>query len=232
MAKKSKRFKQALEKQNGEEVVSLEEAVERVQSFPRAKFRESVDLAFKLGVDPRQSDQQVRGTVDLPNGTGKKRRIVVFCAPGPVADAAKEAGADEVGMDDLVAKVSGGWTDFDVAIATEEAMKKGVGKLGRVLGPRGLQPNKKTGTVTDDVAKAVAAAQGGRVEYKVEQKGSTMHVMCGKVDFEKEQLVENARTVIDAVVKARPDATKGIYIKSCTLSATMSPGVSVNIKET
>ena len=114
----------------------------------------------------------------------------------------------------------------------EEAMKKGVGKLGRVLGPRGLQPNKKTGTVTDDVAKAVAAAQGGRVEYKVEQKGSTMHVMCGKVDFEKEQLVENARTVIDAVVKARPDATKGIYIKSCTLSATMSPGVSVNIKET
>ena len=221
MAKKSKRFKQALEKQNGEEAVSLEEAVERVQSFPRAKFRESVDLAFKLGVDPRQSDQQVRGTVDLPNGTGKKRRIVVFCAPGPVADAAKEAGADEVGMD-----------DFDVAIATEEAMKKGVGKLGRVLGPRGLQPNKKTGTVTDDVAKAVAAAQGGRVEYKVEQKGSTMHVMCGKVDFEKEQLVENARTVIDAVVKARPDATKGIYIKSCTLSATMSPGVSVNIKET
>ena len=166
MAKKSKRFKQALEKQNGEEVVSLEEAVERVQSFPRAKFRESVDLAFKLGVDPRQSDQQVRGTVDLPNGTGKKRRIVVFCAPGPVADAAKEAGADEVGMDDLVAKVSGGWTDFDVAIATEEAMKKGVGKLGRVLGPRGLQPNKKTGTVTDDVAKAVAAAQGGGPEQE------------------------------------------------------------------
>ncbi|MBM40383.1 MAG: 50S ribosomal protein L1 [Acidobacteria bacterium] len=228
MSKRSKRYRQV--EVNGEETVALEQAVEKIKSFPSAKFRESVELSFKLGVDPRQSDQQVRGTVDLPHGTGKQMRIVVFCQPGPVADAAKEAGAMEVGMDDLVEKVSKGWTDFDVAIATEEAMKKGVGKLGRVLGPRGLQPNKKTGTVTDDVATAVAASQGGRVEYKMD-KTANLHVQCGKKDFEQAQLVENVRAVIDAVNKAKPEATKGMFIKNCSISATMSPGVRINLKE-
>ncbi len=151
MAKKGKRYNQALEKVNGEEAIPLADAVALLAGQPKAKFRESVDLSFKLGVDPRHSDQMVRGTVDLPHGTGKKRKIIVFCQPGPAANAAKEAGAVEVGYDDLLKKVGGGWTDFDVAVATPEAMGE-VRKLGRVLGPRGLMPNPKTGTVTDDVA--------------------------------------------------------------------------------
>jgi large subunit ribosomal protein L1 len=229
MAKKGKRYNQALEKVNGDEAVSLTDAVALLAQQPKAKFRESVDLSFKLGVDPRHSDQMVRGTVDLPHGTGKKRRIIVFCQPGPAADAAKQAGAEEVGYDDLLKKVGGGWTNFDVAVATPEAMGE-VRKLGRVLGPRGLMPNPKTGTVTDDVASAVGAAQGGRVEFKID-KTANLHVLVGKADFEAAHLEENARTAIDAITKARPSSAKGVYIKSCTISTTMGPGVKVNVKE-
>jgi large subunit ribosomal protein L1 len=229
MAKRGKRYQKAVEKVNGDEAMPLADAVALLAQQPKAKFRESVDLSFKLGVDPRHSDQMVRGTVDLPHGTGKQRKIIVFCKDGPAAIAAREAGAEEVGHDELLKKVSGGWTDFDVAIATPEAMGE-VRKLGRVLGPRGLMPNPKTGTVTDDVAAAVAAAQGGRVEYKID-KTANLHVLVGKADFETGHLEENARTVIDAVVKARPSSAKGIYIKSCTISTTMGPGMKVNVKE-
>ncbi len=229
MAKPGKRYKQALEKVNGDEPRALADAVALLAAQPKAKFRESVDLSFCLGVDPRHSDQMVRGTVDLPHGSGKTQKIVVFCQDGPAADAAREAGADEVGLDDLIKRVSGGWTDFDVAIATPEAMAE-VRKLGRILGPRNLMPTPKNGRVTDDVAAAVGAAQGGRVEFKVD-KTSNLHVLVGKADFPAEHLEGNAKAAIDAVQKARPSSVKGAYIKSCTISTTMGPGVRVNVKE-
>jgi len=207
----------------------LTAAVEVLGKFPRAKFNETVDLAFKLGVDPKQSDQMVRGTVPLPHGSGKTVRVVVFSKSGPSADAAKAAGAEHVGFEELVKKCTEGWSDFDVAIATPEAMVE-VRKLGKVLGPRGLMPNPKTGTVTDDTAKAVKEVKAGRVEYKVD-KGGNVHVAIGKVSFAAEQIVENARSVIRAVVKARPSSVKGIFIQSCTLSATMSPPVRLDIRE-
>ena len=186
-------------------------------------------MAFRLGVDPKQSDQMVRGTVPLPHGSGKTVKVLVFAKSGPAADAAKAAGAEFVGFDDMIKKCVDGWTDFDIAIATPDAMSE-VRKLGKVLGPRGLMPNPKTGTVTDDTAKAVREVKAGRVEFKIDKAGN-IHVPVGKLSFNPLQLEENARAVIEAVAKARPVGAKGAYMNSCTISATMSPPVRVDLKE-
>ncbi|MCU0787190.1 MAG: 50S ribosomal protein L1 [Verrucomicrobia bacterium] len=225
----SKRFKNALKQVDSRKLYPLEAAVEVLSKFPRAKFNETVDLAFRLGVDPRQSDQMVRGTVPLPHGSGKNIRVLVFAASGASADAARAAGAEFVGFEDMIKKCQEGWTDFDVAVATPEAMSE-VRKLGKVLGPRGLMPNPKTGTVTDDTAKAVREVKAGRVEFKVDKAGN-IHVPVGKVSFAANQIVENAHAVIDAVAKARPNSVKGVYIRSCTISATMSPAVHLDVKQ-
>lgn len=224
----SKRYKKALEQVDAKKAYPLKEAVGVLTKFPKAKFNETVDLAFRLGVDPKQSDQMVRGTVPLPHGSGKVVRVLVF-AQGAAADAAKAAGAEFVGFEDLIARCNSGWTDFDVAVATPGAMAE-VRKLGKVLGPRGLMPNPKTGTVTEDTAKAVKEVKAGRVEFKVD-KAANVHVAIGKTSFNAEQIEANARAVIEAVVKARPASLKSVYLNSCTLSATMSPGVRVDIRE-
>ncbi len=202
----------------------LEEAISLVKNMPHKKFDETVEVNMRLRVDPRHADQVVRGTVVLPHGLGKSLRIVVF-AKGEQAAAAEEAGADFVGADDLVEKVTGGWTDFDVAIATPDMMGS-VGRLGRVLGPRGLMPNPKSGTVTQDVGKAVDEAKAGRVEYRVDRQGN-VHAPVGKISFDEDRLVENARALIDSILRARPTAAKGQYVRSVTLSTTMSPGVRI-----
>src|SRR6184192_2127063 len=222
----SKRYKKALELVDTTKSYPLPQAVEVLQKFPKAKFNETVDLAFRLGVDPKQSDQMVRGTVPLPHGSGKTVKVLVFAKPGNAADAARAAGAEYVGFDDMIKKCSEGWTDFDVAVATPEAMGE-VRKLGKVLGPRGLMPNPKTGTVTDDTARAVKEVKAGRVEFKIDKAGN-IHVPVGKASFNPEALVENGRTVIEAVVKARPATAKGRYLEGVTISATMSPGVRVD----
>ncbi len=224
----SKRYKKALEVVDTRKSYSLKEAVGVLAKFPKAKFNETIDLAFRLGVDPKQSDQLVRGTVPLPHGSGKTVRVLVF-AKGQAAEAAKAAGAENVGFEDLIKKCQEGWADFDVAIATTEAMSE-VRKLGKVLGPRGLMPNPKTGTVTDDTAKAVKEVKAGRVEFKTDKAGN-VHVIVGKASFKPEQIEENARAVIEAVAKARPSSIKGEYMRSCTLSATMSPPVTVDMRE-
>jgi large subunit ribosomal protein L1 len=212
--KQSKRFKKALEVVDAKKAYPLKEAVGVLAKFPKAKFNETIDLAFRLGVDPKQSDQMVRGTVPLPHGSGKTVRVLVF-AKGAAAEAAKAAGAEYVGFADMIQKCTEGWAEFDVAVATPEAMTE-VRKLGKVLGPRGLMPNPKTGTVTDDTAKAVKEVKAGRVEFKTDKAGN-VHVI--------------ARAVIDAVSKARPTSVKGQYLQSCTLSATMSPAVRVDLRE-
>ncbi len=225
----SKRFKKALEQLDKSKSYSLKAAVEILAKFPKAKFNETIDLAFRLGVDPKQSDQMVRGTVPLPHGSGKVVRVLVFAKAGAAADAAKAAGAEYVGYDDMIKKCQDGWSDFDVAVATPEAMAE-VRKLGKVLGPRGLMPNPKTGTVTDDTAKAVKEVKAGRVEYKIDKAGN-IHVPVGKASFAPAQIEENARAVMDAVNKARPNSVRGQYVVSCTLSATMSPPVRIDLKE-
>jgi len=224
----SKRYKKALEQVDTSKVYPLKDAVGVLAKFPKAKFNETIDLAFRLGVDPKHSDQMVRGTVPLPHGSGNVVRVLVF-AKGAGAEAARAAGAEFVGFEDMIAKCTGGWSDFDVAVATPEAMVE-VRKLGKVLGPRGLMPNPKTGTVTDDTAKAVREVKAGRVEFKVDKAGN-VHVPVGKASFASNQLEENARAVIEAVAKAKPQSAKGTYIHSCTLSATMSPPVRVDVKE-
>ncbi len=225
----SKRFKKALELVDAKKTYPLKAAVEVLAKFPKAKFNETVDLAFRLGVDPKQSDQMVRGTVPLPHGRGKTVKVLVFAKGGPAADAAKAAGAEFVGYDDMIKKCVDGWTDFDVAIATPDAMIE-VRKLGKVLGPRGLMPNPKTGTVTEDTAKAVREVKAGRVEFKIDKAGN-VHVPVGKASFNALQLEENARAVIEAVAKSRPTSVKGTFIQSCAISATMSPPVRVDLKE-
>src|SRR5579884_2330527 len=213
----SKRFKKALELVDKKKSYPLKSAVEVLAKFPKAKFNETVDLAFRLGVDPKQSDQMVRGTVPLPHGSGKTVKVLVFAKSGPAADAARAAGAEFVGFDDMIKKCNEGWTDFDVAIATPEAMAE-VRKLGKVLGPRGLMPNPKTGTVTDDTAKAVREVKAGRVEFKLDKAGN-VHAPVGKFSFDARQLAENATAVIDAVVRARPATAKGRYLEGVTVSA-------------
>ena len=226
--KESKRYKKALGLVDSSAKYTLKKAVEVLKSFPPAKFNETVDLSFHLAVDPRQSDQMVRGTVPLPHGSGRVVRVIVFTKTGPSHDAAVEAGAEYVGFEDLIAKCAGGWVDFDVAIATPEAMAE-VRKLGKVLGPRGLMPNPKTGTVTDDTGKAVKEFKAGRVEYKVD-KTSNLNMPVGKISFTAEQILENAKVAINAIEKARPSSVKGTYICSITLSTTMSPAVHISLK--
>ena len=228
-AKHSKRYRKGLELVNATQHYPLKAAVELLAKFPKAKFNETVEVAFKLGVDPKQSDQMVRGTVPLPHGSGKVVRVLVFAKNGAAADAARAAGAEYVGYDDLIKKCLEGWSDFDVAIATPDAMVE-VRKLGKVLGPRGLMPNPKTGTVTEDTAKAIREVKAGRVEFKVDKAGN-VHVPVGKASFTAVQLTENARSVIEAVAKARPSSAKGAYLQSCTLSATMSPPVRIDVRE-
>jgi large subunit ribosomal protein L1 len=225
----SKRYNRALEQVDLRKLYPLKDAVQVLAKFPKAKFNESVELAFRLGVDPKQSDQMVRGTVPLPHGSGKTVRVVVFAKPGNSADAARSAGAEFVGYDDLIKKCQDGWSDFDVAVATPEAMGE-VRKLGKVLGPRGLMPNPKTGTVTDDTAKAVKEVKAGRVEFKIDKAGN-VHVPVGKASFSSQQLMDNAHAVIEAVQKAKPSSVKGNYMVSCTLSATMSPPVRIDLKD-
>ncbi len=227
MAKRGKRY-QEISKRAPQETVELEAAIEFLKANPAAKFDETVDIAFRMGLDPRKSDQAIRGTTVLPHGTGKKVRVLVF-AQGGAADAAREAGAENVGMDDMIEKVKGGWVDFDVAIATPEAMKE-VRKLGRVLGPRGLMPNPKTGTVTDDTAAAVALSLAGKVAFRMDRHGNVC-VVFGKLSFDKEKLVENAETVISAIHAERPPAARGTYIRNCTVSSSMGVGVSVIMRD-
>ncbi|HOA60221.1 MAG: 50S ribosomal protein L1 [Verrucomicrobia bacterium] len=230
MAKKhSKRYRKALAMVDASKSYPLSEAVGLLTKFPRAKFVETVELAFRLGVDPKQSDQMVRGTVPLPHGSGKVVRVLVFAKPGAAADAARNAGAEHVGFDDLIKKCQEGWVDFDVAVATSEAMSE-VRKLGKVLGPRGLMPNPKTGTVTDDTAKAVKEVKAGRVEFKIDKAGN-IHVPIGKMGFAAEQLVDNGRAVIEAVIRARPSSVKGTYLTNCTLSSTMSPAIRLDVRD-
>lgn len=225
MAKtRSKRYRAAAEKVS-DEAKSLPEAIALLKTLPAPKFDQTVTLSFRLGVDPRQSDQMVRGTTPLPNGSGKSVRVLVF-AQGESAEAAREAGAEFVGFEDLIQKVQGGFQDFDVAIATPAAMTE-VRKLGRVLGPRGLMPNPKTGTVTDDTARAVKEVKAGRVEFKLDRNGN-IAVPFGKFSFSDEALVENGTSVIEAIVKARPASAKGRYVTNITLGATMLPGVRVD----
>ena len=207
---------------------SIKDALNALKAMPAVKFDQTVEAAFRLGIDPRKSDQNVRGAVALPSGTGKSVRVAVVC-DGPQADAAKEAGADFVGYEDLVEQIKNGWQDFDILIATPNAMKL-VRPLGRQLGPRGLMPNPKTGTVTDNVEPAVKEAKAGRVEFRAD-KGGCVHVPFGKMSFTAEALEANLRVIIDALVKARPASTKGAYMLGCTLSATMTPGVKLNTKE-
>jgi large subunit ribosomal protein L1 len=221
----SKRYEDALRTFDRQELYGPAEAIDLVKDNAKAKFDESVELATRLGVDPRKADQMVRGTVSLPAGTGKAVRIAVFAA-GPAAQEARDAGADVVGADDLVERVQGGFMDFDVAIATPDQMGQ-VGKLGRVLGPRGLMPNPKTGTVTPEVAKAVQEFKGGRVEYRTDRYGN-VHVPIGKASFDKNALLSNFRAVIEELNRAKPASAKGRYIKNLTVSSTMGPGVKVD----
>jgi large subunit ribosomal protein L1 len=225
----SKRYKKALELVDVTKTYPLPDAVGVLVKFPKAKFNETVELSFRLGVDPKQSDQMVRGTVALPHGSGKTVRVLVFAKPGPAAEAAKAAGAEHVGYDELIKKCNEGWADFDVAVATPEAMAE-VRKLGKVLGPRGLMPNPKTGTVTEDTAKAVKEVKAGRVEFKID-KAANIHVPVGKLSFSAEQINENARAVIEAIFKAKPSGARGIYVLRCALSATMSPPVALDLKD-
>ena len=227
MAKNGKKHRALVEKAP-EGVQELDQAVQFIKENPGASFDETVDLSIQLGVDPRKSEMTVRGTVTLPNGTGKDVRVVVFAA-GAAADAAREAGADEVGNEELVEKVKGGWTDFDVAIATPETMQE-VRKLGRVLGPRGLMPNPKTGTVTDDTAAAVKQSKAGRVEFRMDRQGC-INVPVGKVSFDADAVVANAEAVLAAIRAEKPAAAKGIFMKSCTVSSTMGAGLKVNVRE-
>jgi len=229
MAKHGKKFRAIAEQVDRAKLYELPEAIRFIREHAGAAFDETVDVSFRLGLDPTKSDQTVRGTVSLPHGTGKKVRVIVF-ADGAPADAARAAGADEVGFQELIEKVQGGWTDFDVAIATPDAMKE-VRKLGKVLGPRGLMPNPKTGTVATDTAQAVKQVKAGRVEFRMDRNGNVM-VPFGKRSFAEEALVENCQAVIDGVRAARPPAARGVYIKRCTLSSTMGPGLHVNVKDT
>jgi large subunit ribosomal protein L1 len=228
MPQRGKKYIDAVKRYDRQQTYSPAEALDLVKSLAFAKFPETVEMAVRLGIDPRRADQVVRGTVALPSGTGKPVRVAVFAA-GPAAEAARAAGADVVGSDDLVARVDGGFMDFDVAIATPDLMGQ-VGKLGRKLGPRGLMPNPKTGTVTTDVGKAVTEFKGGRVEYRADTRSrGVVQVPIGKVEFTKEQLLANFRAVIDELNRAKPSAAKGRYIKSVAVSSTIGPGVDVDV---
>jgi large subunit ribosomal protein L1 len=222
---KGKKYVDAVNRYERDRLYPPEEALELAKSMATRNFDETIEVAIRLGIDPRKADQMIRGTVSLPHGTGKSVRVAVF-AQGDAARAAQEAGADVVGADDLVARIEGGFLDFDVAIATPDLMGQ-VGKLGRTLGPRGLMPNPKTGTVTNDIAKTVAEFKAGKVEYRTDRYGN-VHVPIGKARFESSALLENFRAVLDEVNRAKPAAAKGRYIRAITVSSTMGPGIRID----
>ncbi|EAF5263514.1 50S ribosomal protein L1 [Listeria monocytogenes] len=225
MAKKGKKYQDALKQIDANKVYTAEEAVELAKKIDFAKFDATVEVAFRLGVDPKKADQQIRGAVVLPNGTGKTQRVLVF-AKGEKAKEAEAAGADYVGESEFVEKINQGWFGFDVIVATPDMMGE-VGKLGRVLGPKGLMPNPKTGTVTMDVTKAVNEIKAGKVEYRVDKAGN-VHAAIGKVSFDAAKLVENFRTVNDVLQKAKPAAAKGTYVKNLSVTTTFGPGIKVD----
>ena len=226
MAKKGKKYQEAAKLLETGKYYGIAEAVELVKKTATAKFDETIELHVRLGVDPKYADQQVRGAVVLPHGTGKTKRVLVFAKGEKVAEA-EAAGADFVGSDELVAKIQGGWFDFDVAVATPNMMGV-VGRLGKLLGPRGLMPNPKLGTVTMDLEKAIKAIKAGQVEYRTDKAGN-IHCPIGRASFESEKLIENYRTLIDTLIKAKPSGAKGQYIRTLTLAATMGPGVPVQV---
>lgn len=222
----SKRYEKAKAMVDRLKYYTLDQAIELLKKFPPPKFDETVELHFKLGVDPRKADQNIRNSVVLPNGTGKKVKILVF-ADGDLANQAKEAGADFVGLEDYIEKIKEGWLDFDVAIAIPNVMGK-VGKIGRILGPRGKMPNPKVGTVTRDVKKAIADSKAGKVAFRVD-KSSNVHMPAGKMSFDNNKLKENLLTAIGAILKERPATVKGVYLKSVTLTSTMNPGIKLDV---
>jgi len=224
MGSLTKNRKASLEKYDAEKAYTLTEAASVVKKITNTKFDASVDIAVRLGVDPKKSNQMVRGTVSLPHGTGKAVRVLVLCTPDKEAEA-KAAGADHVGLNDYIEKIKGGWTDVDVIITTPNVMGQ-VGALGRVLGPRGLMPNPKTGTVTMDVGKAVTEKKAGNIDFKVDKTG-IVHASVGRVSFDANKLAENAQELIQTIIKLKPSSAKGTYIKSVSMSSTMSPGVNV-----
>jgi large subunit ribosomal protein L1 len=221
MAKAGKNYRKAAEARE-RKLYPLEEAVDLLKKVAYAKFNETVEVAMKLGVDPKHADQMVRGTVVLPNGLGKSKRVAVI-ASGEKVKEARDAGADEVGSEEIVERIAGGWMDFDAVVATPDMMRS-VGKLGKVLGPRGLMPNPKTGTVTFEVGKAIKEIKAGKVEFRVDKTG-IIHAPCGKIRFDSKQLYENAKTIIEAVIRAKPASSKGKYVRSISISSTMSPGI-------
>lgn len=227
MGRLSKRFREIVKSVDADKLHSIGDAIDLLKQFPPVKFDQSVEIALKLGVDPRKSDQNVRATVSLPNGTGKTTRILVF-AQGEKVQEALDAGANYAGADEYFEKVGKGWTDFDSVIATPDMMRE-VGKLGKILGPRGLMPTPKAGTVTNDITKAVADLQGGKIEFKVDRYGVINNAL-GKVSFSKESLMENIKTFIDAILRAKPSSAKGVYMKSLVLSSTMGPGLKIEIR--
>ncbi|MDD2230252.1 MAG: 50S ribosomal protein L1 [Candidatus Cloacimonetes bacterium] len=222
--KHSKRYNVAYTMFDRQKRFDLSEALKLLKTLPASKFDETVEVHFNLGVDPRKADQQIRNSLVLPHGTGKTMRVVVF-AEGDKADEARQAGADYVGVDDLMEKITAGWFDFDVVVSTPNLMGR-IGKLGRVLGPRGLMPNPKVGTVTMDVAKAVEEAKGGKVTYRVD-KFANLHIPAGKLSFEENKLRENIKAILGAIIKERPATLKGVFIKSVTLCTTMGPGIKI-----
>ncbi|QCR18526.1 50S ribosomal protein L1 [Agrococcus sp. SGAir0287] len=226
MAQKSKAYRAAAAKIEADRLYTPEEAVAIARETGSSKTDSTVEVALKLGVDPRKADQMVRGTVSLPHGTGKTQRVIVF-AQGPAAQAALDAGADEVGSDELIEKVAAGYTAFDAAVASPELMGK-VGRLGKVLGPRGLMPNPRTGTVTPDVAKAVTDIKGGRIEFRVD-KHANVHFVVGKASFTQEQLNENIRAALDEIVRLKPSSSKGRYVQKASVSTTFGPGIPVDV---
>jgi large subunit ribosomal protein L1 len=224
-----KKYKAAAEQIEANRAYSVGEAVELAKKIAYAKFDETVEIDMTLGVDPRKADQMVRGTVVLPHGLGKSKRVVVIASTPDKLQEAQEAGADETGGDDIVTRIKGGWLDFDALIATPDMMRA-VGQLGKILGPRGLMPNPKTGTVTADVGRAVRETKAGKVEFRVDKTG-VIHAPVGKVSFDVQLLAENAKTLIDAVMRAKPSAAKGKYVKNATISSTMGPGIKLNTTE-
>lgn len=228
MKKKSKKYLEAVKKVETLNVVAADEGIKLAKEVAYAKFDETVDLAFRLGVDPRHADQMIRGAIALPAGTGKTVRVCVITS-GEKIKAAEDAGADFVGGDDIVAKIAGGWLDFDRVIASPDMMGK-LGRIGRVLGPRGLMPNPKLGTVTPDVAKAVTEQKAGKVEYRTEKNG-IIHVPIGKKSFSDEDLKKNYSAIVNAIIKAKPASAKGTYLKSLTISTTMGPGIKLDTLE-
>ena len=227
MAKLSKKRKLAEAKVDKSKQYNLKDASTLVKEINTAKFDASVDLHIRLGVDPKKADQQVRGTVSLPHGTGKTKKVLVLCTPDK-EEAAKNAGADFVGLDEFVQKIEGGWTDVDVIIATPSVMPK-IGKLGKILGPRNLMPNPKTGTVTNDVAAAITEVKGGKIAFKVDKAG-IVHASIGRVSFTPEKIAANGQELINTIVKLKPSTAKGIYIKGVSLASSMSPGITVDTK--